>query len=82
LPRIQSERRTPLLPRHPGVRSEAEPAGTQTSFSERAREAFATTGDQDALFISLTVDWIPAFAGMTVEGRGPATTAGFEFDDL
>ncbi|OYX98999.1 MAG: hypothetical protein B7Y80_13255 [Hyphomicrobium sp. 32-62-53] len=56
---------SPNLKRHPGARSVAEPAGTQASFSDTAREALAIAVDADARFVGLTVDWVPAFAGMT-----------------
>ncbi|MBY0225548.1 MAG: hypothetical protein K2Q28_07070, partial [Hyphomicrobium sp.] len=71
--------RTPLLQRHPGVRSEAEPAGTQTNRNGTSVPARTSVEDADAMFFPLNVDWVPAFAGMTVEGESAGTTVfGYE----
>jgi hypothetical protein len=47
------------------VRSEAEPAGTQTSFSKTPVAGKSAVEDADAMFFPLIVDWVPAFTGMT-----------------
>ncbi|OYW56869.1 MAG: hypothetical protein B7Y80_01950 [Hyphomicrobium sp. 32-62-53] len=54
----------------------SEPAGTQTSFNVKALEALATARTAAALLIPPPVDWVPAFAGMTMVGmRTPLNSA-------
>jgi hypothetical protein len=58
--------------------SAAKPAGTQTSFNTQTFAELAQAQDPVALFIPLTVEWVPAFAGMTTVGmRTPRSTSRF-----
>jgi hypothetical protein len=56
------------MPRHPGARSAAQPAGTQTSGIAKAIAALEPTRVAPALINAPPVDWVPAFAGMTLVG--------------